>query len=205
MADFWAVGLASVQTKHIFTGRLGWIEGDSNNIYYNALNYAALLLVCQYVVMAINISAKEIFHIPVKDLFRSVQTFCFEEISSAFKTRLIVVDNCTNLFSANLNVHVFFDEEKEASTLPASPNCTILTLSTLEPDDHACDEFVAITAKNEAAHSAAAEVEETQYNHELAHDTVVLMVDQEFPLIGYRLNTLRPLSLKPNIADAISI
>ena len=155
--------------------------------------------------MAVNMSAKKIFCVPIKDLFHLVQTFRFEEMSFALKTRLIVVDDCTNFFSANLNVHVFYDEKKEALTLPASPNLTTLTLSTPEPDDRACDKFVATAAKNEAAHLAAAEVEETKYNYELAYDTVVLMVDQEFPLTGYRLDTLRPPPLKPDVADAIGI
>lgn len=72
MADFWAVGLASMQTKHTSTGRLGWIKEDSNNIYYNALDYATLSLVRQYAVMAVNMSDEEIFRVPVKDLLRSV-------------------------------------------------------------------------------------------------------------------------------------
>lgn len=152
VADFWAMGLASVQTKHTSTGRLGWIEGDSDNINYNALDYAALSLVRQYAVMAVNTSDKEIFCVPVKDLLRSIQTFRFEEMSSALKARLIVVEDCTDLFSASLNIHVLYDEE-EVPTLPASPDRTVLSLSTLGPDDRACDEFVAIAAKNEVAHA----------------------------------------------------
>lgn len=56
-------------------------------------------------------------------------------MSSALKTRLIVVEDCTDLFSSSLNVHVLYDEEEKAPTLPASPNHTILSLSTPEPDD----------------------------------------------------------------------
>lgn len=55
------------------------------------------------------------------------------------------------------------------------------------------------------AHAAAAEAEETQYNHKRAHNTVVLMVDQEFPATGYRLDTFCPPPLKFDVADAIGL
>ena len=80
MANFWAMGLASVQTKHTSTRRLGWIKRNSDNIYYNTLDHAAVLLVCQYAVMAVNMFAKQIFCIPINNLFCSVQTFRFEEM-----------------------------------------------------------------------------------------------------------------------------
>lgn len=68
VADFWAVRLASVQIKHTSIRHLRWIVRDNNNIYYNALDYATLSLVCQYVVMAVNMLEEEIFCVRIKDL-----------------------------------------------------------------------------------------------------------------------------------------
>lgn len=109
--------------------------------------------------MVVNISAEEIFCVLVKDFFRLVQTFCFKEMSSALKMCFIIIDDCINLFSANLNVYVFYNEEKKAHSLPTFPNCTTLTFSTLEFNDHMCNEFLVIEAENEAAYLIAVEVE----------------------------------------------
>ncbi len=45
--------------------------------------------------------------------------------------------------------------------------------------------------KNEVAYIVVEKVKELQNNHKLAHDTVILMIGQEFSPTRYRLNTLR--------------
>lgn len=150
-------------------------------------------------------SEEEIFCMLVKDLLRLVQTFCFEEMTSAIKARLIVVEDCANSFwLLSLNVHILYKKE-EAPALPTSPNRSSSNLSILEPNNCVCDEFVSMAVKNKARYTVIGEVKEMHYNYGLAHDTVVLMVDQEFLLIGYRLDTLCPPLLKPNVADAIGV
>lgn len=203
VADFWAAGLACVQTLHTSTGRLGWIQGDQDQIWYHALDHAALTLIRQYAVMAVNMTDEEIFRVPVKDLLRSVPTFRFEEMSPAIKSVLVIVEDCPNLFAANLAVHEYYDEA--TAIMPSSPDSTSSSESTPEPDARACDEFVSTATKNEGAYVARAEQEDQEYHHELARDTVVLMRDQEYPPTAYRLDTLRPPPLKPDVADAIGL
>lgn len=106
-------------------------------------------------------------------------------MTSASKARLVVVKDCTDLFSVSLNVHVLYEKDK-APTLLVYFNHSSLSLSTPEPNNCACDEFDLTAVKNEVAYAAAVEVKEIQYNYWLAHDIAVLIVDQEFPLIGYR-------------------
>lgn len=82
--------------------------------------------------MAVNITAKEIFCVPVKDLLRSVQTFAFEEMSSAVKAIIVIIKDCPYPFTANLAVHEYYDEE--AATMSTSPNDTTSSELTPEPD-----------------------------------------------------------------------
>ena len=150
-------------------------------------------------------STKKIFCVSIKDLFCLVQTFRFEKMFSALKTCLIVVHDYTNLFSANLNIHVFYNKEKEACTLPAFFNHTNLTLSTPEPNDCLCDKFIPTIVKNEVAYSVVAAVEKTKYNYGLAYDRVVLMVDEKFSLIRYQFDTCRFPFLKPDLINVMDI
>lgn len=122
----------------------------------------------------------------------------------AIKAYLIVVEDCTDLFSASLNI-LFFYKEEETPTLPFSLDRSSSSLSTPEPDNYGYDEFVSIVIKNEIGYAAAVEFEEMQYNHGLAHNIVVLIIDQEFLLIGYWLDTLRSPPLKSNVPNAIGV
>lgn len=61
VVDFWAAGLAAVDTAHTSTGRLGCIRTDNDNTLYNALDTTALSLIRQYTVMGVNMTDDEIF------------------------------------------------------------------------------------------------------------------------------------------------
>lgn len=97
-------------------------------------------------------------------------------MSLAIKARLVVMEDCDSFFLTSLNVHILYKEEK-APTLSAFSDCSSLSLNTLVSKNRAYDNFVLTVVKNEVTYIAAAEVKEIWYNHRLANDTVVLMID----------------------------
>ncbi len=54
-ADFWSVGLFCVQIEETMSGKLGWISGDEDNAWFDALDRAALNLIRQYAIMAVDL------------------------------------------------------------------------------------------------------------------------------------------------------
>lgn len=204
VVDFWAAGLAAVDTAYTSTGRLGWIRTDNDNTLYNALDNAALSFIRQYAVMGVNMTDDKIFCVPIKDLIRSVQTFKFGEMTTEIKERLIILPDQRDLFTASLSVHENYDEY-ESATMPDTSDGSSSTLPTPEPDTRVCNKFVSTEVKNEGAYIKAAELEERQHTHELALDTVQLVRDQEFAPTGYRLETFCPSPLKPEVADEIGL
>lgn len=86
------------------------------------------------------------------------------------------MEDCANFFSTSLNVHILYEEEK-APTLSTSSDCSSSSFSTLVSKNRAYDSFVLTAVKSEAMYMAATEVKEIWYNHGLANDTVILMID----------------------------
>ncbi len=74
-ADFWLVGLFCVQTEETMSGKLSWISGDEDNAWFDALDHAALNLIRQYAIMAVNLTKQDIYSVLLRDILRTVQTF----------------------------------------------------------------------------------------------------------------------------------
>ena len=77
--------------------------------------------------------------------------------------------------------------------------------STPEPNTGACDEFIVTAVRKESTYIMAAKDNERQRTYEMAQETVTPMWKAEFPLMGFRLDMLRPLLLKSEVADEIGI
>lgn len=75
------------------------------------------------------------------------------------KACLFIVEDCTNLFLASLNIHILYEED-ETSTLPTSSNHSSLSINILKPNNHVYDEFISMIVKNKAVYVAMLEVEE---------------------------------------------
>ena len=62
-------------------GCVGWITADNNGIWENVLNNTALLLICMYCLMAVDLFELEVCDITVRKILRSVTTFKFTELT----------------------------------------------------------------------------------------------------------------------------
>ena len=98
-----------VETAHILNGRFGWIKTNQDKKIYFTLRTAALNLICQYAVMAMEITDKEIFCVPLNDILRFVQTFSFPKMTTKIKERLVILTNIGDFWAANLCAYDNYD------------------------------------------------------------------------------------------------
>lgn len=111
----------------------------------------------------------------------------------AIKTCFVIVEDCTNLFITSLNIHILYKEEKTVILLAFS-NRTSLNLSILELNNYIYNEFVLTIVKNKITYTATAGIKTTSYNHKLAYDMIVMMMDHKFLSIRYQIDILAYLS-----------
>lgn len=116
-ADFWSVGLACVHTEETSSGKLGWIQGDEDKTWFFALERAALNLIRQYAVMAVDLTDADIYSVPLRDILRTVQTFDWEDLVGPLKDRLVIRQSAGDLFFADLIVDI---DSRPDPTKPAS-------------------------------------------------------------------------------------
>ena len=105
-ADFWSVGLFYVQTEETLSGKLGWIFEDEDNAWFDALDRAALNLIRQYAVMAVDLTKQDIYSVPLCNILRIVQTFSWDDLILPLRNRLVICQSAGDLFNADLIVDI---------------------------------------------------------------------------------------------------
>ncbi len=78
--NFWLVGISAVETETTFDGRVGWIKGDSDGSWEQALNQTALLLIRMYCIVLVDLPQGVVCNIALCSLLRSIATFEFGSI-----------------------------------------------------------------------------------------------------------------------------
>lgn len=206
VADFWSAGLASIQTVETESGKLGWIQGDEDGIWFSALERTALNLICQYAVMAVDLSNEEICRVPIRDALRAVQSFAFDDLTPAVKKRLVIRPATGDLFCADLSVspQPDSDDSDNAGLIPTPATDSSKEL-TPAPDACACIEFTARAVSNEAAYATAAAAEEIDLTMEFARETTELLCRKQFARRAFCLDMLRAPPLQPETADPIGL
>ena len=187
----------------MMSGKLGWIEGNKDKAWFNALNRAALNLIGQYAVMAVDLTDIDIYSVPLRDILRTIQTFSFDNLLPTLRNRLAIRQSVGDLFNVNLLVDI--DTHANPSKpfiLPfTSPDSSRDTTPT--PTTRACNEFVSTVENNEANYSAAALAEEKQLTADFVWETTELICHGEFAPRQFWLDTLRAPPFLAKTVDAI--
>ena len=185
------------------SGKLGWIKGDEDKTWFNALDRAALNLIWQYAVMAVDLTDMDIYSVPLRDILRIVQTFSFDDLLPTLRNRLAIRQFAGDLFNADLLVDIdtHANPSKPVILPSTSPGSSRDTTPT--PTTRACNKFVSTAQNNEANYSAATLAEEKQLTADFARETTELICHGEFAPCQFRLNTLQAPPLLAETADAI--
>ena len=204
-ADFWSVGLFCVQKEETLSRKLGWISGDEDNAWFEALDRAALNLIRQYAVMVVDLTKQDIYSVPLRDILCTVQTFSWDDLIFPLRNRLVIRQSAGDLFNADLIVDIDSRLEPNASAFLPPPSLIGSRESTPSPTTRTCNNFVTTCTNNEANYVAASAVEEKELTADLARETTELLQHQEFAPRRFRLDTLCPPPLLAETADAIGM
>ncbi len=187
------------------SGKLGYISGDEDNAWFDALDRVALNLICQYAIMAVDLTKQDNYSVPLYDILCTVQTFKWGDLILPLRNRLIIRQSAGDLFSADLIVDV--DSRLEPNASASLPPLSLIGSreSTPSPTTRACNDFVATCINNEGNHVVASAAEEKELTADLARETTELLQHQEFALRRFRLDTLRAPPLLAETADAIGM
>ena len=194
-----------MQTEETLSGKLGWISGNKDNAWFDALDRAALNLIRQYAVMAVDLTKQDIYSVPLRDIFCTVQTFLWDNLILSLRKRLVIRQSASDLFNADLIVDIDSRLEQNTSASLPPPSSIGSRESTPSPTTRACNNFVMTCTNNKANYVAASAVEEKELTADLAWKTTELLQHQEFALRRFRLDTLRPPPLLAETADAIGM
>ena len=202
-ADFWSVGLYCMNIEETMSGKLGWIEGNEDKAWFNALDRAALNLIQQYAVIGIDLTNMDIYSVSLRDILCTVQTFSFDDLLPTLRNRLAICQSAGDLFNTDLlvNIDTHANPSKPVILPFTSPSLSRDTTPT--PTTRACNEFISTTENNEANYSAAALAEEKQLTADFAWETTELICHGEFAPRQFRFDTLRAPSLLAETANAI--
>ncbi len=187
------------------SGKLGWISGDEDNAWFDTLDRAALNLICQYAIMAVDLTEQDIYSVPLRDILHTIQTFEWGDLILPLRNRLVICQSAGDLFSADLIVDV--DSRLEPNAFASlSPFSSIGSReSTSSPTTRACNDFIVTYINNEANYVVALAAEEKELTADLARETTELLQHQVFALRRFRLDTLRAPPLLAKTADAIGM
>lgn len=159
-ADFWSVGFYYVNTEETMSGKLGWIEGNEDKAWFNALDRAALNLIQQYAIIAIDLTNIDIYSVPFRDILRTVQTFSLDDLFPTLRNRLAIYQSAGDLFNADLLVDIDTHANLSKPVILPSTSPGSSQDITPTPTTRTCNEFISTAENNEANYSAVAFAEE---------------------------------------------
>ena len=202
-ANFWLVGLFCVQTEETLSGKLGWISGDKDNAWFDALDCAALNLIRQYAIMTVNLTEQNIYSVPLRDIFCTVQTFSWDNFILLLRNRLVIHQSTSDFFNADLIVDIDSQLKPTASAFLPPFSSIRSRESTLSPTICVCKNFVMTCTNNKTNYIAALAVEEKKLTADLAWETTELLQHQKFIPRRFCLDTLCPPPLLAETTNAI--
>lgn len=86
--------------------KLEQIQGNKDKTWFFALERAALNLIWQYTLIAVDLTNMDIYFVPLRDIFRTVQTFDWEDFIGSLENRLIICQSVVDLFFSDLIINI---------------------------------------------------------------------------------------------------
>ncbi len=194
-----------MQTEETISVKLGRISGDKDNAWFDALDRAALNLIRQYAIMAVDLTKQDIYLVPLRDVLPIIQTFEWGDLIFPLRSQLVICQSAGDLFSDNQIVNVDSQLELNASTSLPPLSSIGSRESTPSPTTRVCNNFVATYINNKANYVVASVAEEKELMADLARETTELLQHQEFAPRRFRLDTIRAPPFLAETADAIGM
>ncbi|WP_375449249.1 hypothetical protein [uncultured Nostoc sp.] len=194
-----------MQKKETLSEKLGWISKDKDNAWFDTLNHAALNLIRQYAIMAVDLTKQDIYSVPLCNILCTVQTFSWDDLILPPRNRLVICQSAGDLFNTDLIVDIDSWLEPNASASLPPPSLIGSQKSTPSPTTCACNNFVTTCTNNKVNYVAASAVEEKELTLDLAREITELLQHQEFAPRRFCLDTLHPPPLLTETADAIGM
>lgn len=126
-ADFESVRLTCIQIEETLSGKLGWIQEDEDKTWFLPL----INLIRQYAVMAIDLTNTDIYLVPLRNIFCTVQMFDWKDLVGPFKDWLVICQFVDDFFFTDLIVNIDFQPD---STKPVF----LSSLSSLNSSKKVC-------------------------------------------------------------------
>lgn len=215
--DFWIVGFAAIETEETpAENMVGWLKTDEDNGWYTHLRTAALMLILKYTMLSMGLPEGDIYDLTVAAMMRSVLTFGLQDIEdSSKKYELVCRPGRNPLFLEDLVPCscAYRGSEKDGKAIEApeipeereAESPLTIPLPRLRPGVRAAESLrVALLEPPESRFTASPGL--SDIDHVRRHARAVISMEKEFGFSPgpYRLDTLSPPVLVPEVVDEVA-
>lgn len=215
--DFWMVRFAAIETeKTPAKNMVGWLKTDEDDGWYTHLHTSALMLILKYTMLSMGPPEGDIYDLTVAAMMRSVLKFSPQDIeNSSKKYELMCCPGQNPLFLEDLVLCPYayrgIGKDGKAIKAPEIPEEreaeSPLTISSprLRPGVRAAESLcVALVQPPESRFSASPGL--SDIDHIRHHACTVISMEKEFDFSSgpYRLDTLSPPVLIPEVIDEVA-